>query len=430
LKRILLVDDSRVILNLLKNEIENQLSAEVITAASYAEAAKILASQTIHAAILDINLPDAEEGEVIDLAIERNVPAVVLTGTMNDKTKEIVLKKEILEYVTKNNAQSIVYAVSVLRRVLKNYDTTVLIVDDSPLYRSLIESNLHKLHVKIYSASSAREAMAILQDPAIRISLALIDYAMPDMNGMELTMKLRASYSKDELAIIALGSSERPEIAEYFLKHGANDFINKPFTNGAFLVRINGMLELLSLFQENRDRANKDFLTGAYNRRFFFESGVSIFRKAQRKRLPLAAVMLDIDFFKRINDTYGHDAGDSAIRELVRLLGGNLRDSDLLARLGGEEFAILLDDISHDHLLTLLERLRTIIEANRIPVDAGSFGYTVSFGAYFGLSESLETMIKHADEALYEAKTSGRNRLCIRTDPAFQNTTTFPISEN
>jgi diguanylate cyclase (GGDEF)-like protein len=333
---------------------------------------------------------------------------------MNEKTREIVLQKEILEYVTKNNAQSIAYAVSVLRRILKNYETEVLIVDDSRTYRALIESNLRKLHVKVFAASNAKEALQIIEDPSVRISLALIDYEMPEMNGMELTMKLRASFSKDELAIIALSSSERPEIAEYFLKHGANDFINKPFTNGAFLVRINGMLELLSLFQENRERANKDFLTGAYNRRFFFESGTNIFRKNWRKNHPLAAVMLDIDLFKPINDTYGHDAGDTALKELVRLLGENLRDSDLLARFGGEEFAILIEEITPDDLDVLLERLRTVVEANRIQLSETSFGYTVSFGVFYGLAENLEAMLKYADEALYEAKATGRNRVCIR----------------
>jgi diguanylate cyclase (GGDEF)-like protein len=415
--KVLIVDDSKLVLTLLSYEISEQIETEILTAETYHEAAEIIEKESIHAAILDINLPDAPDGEVIDLALDKNIPVIVLTASMNDTTRQIVLQKEILEFVSKNNQQSVAYAVAVLKRVLQNYETNVLVVDDSKLYQSVIKANLEKLHVNVFTASNAEEALKIINDKEQKISLALIDYEMPGMNGMDLTMKLRSSYSKDELAIIALSSSEKPEIAEYFLKHGANDFIYKPFTDGGFLVRVNGMLDLIDLFKESRDRANKDFMTGAYNRRYFFESGETILKKQQRKQQALAVVMLDIDHFKKVNDTYGHDVGDIAIKEIKHILDANLRVTDLVARFGGEEFCILLEEISVEDLEVLLERIRKAFESNVITAGDVTFSYTTSIGAFHGLKKDLDEMIKVADNALYEAKEGGRNRVVITAEP-------------
>jgi len=415
LKKILVVDDSRFIRAVLKDKIYKSLNTnfELFMAKSYQEALELVQNNDFHVAILDVNLPDAPNGEVIDLLIEENVPVIVLTGGMNESTKKIVLNKDIFEYVTKSSPHNFSYIMSLVKLILNNYDVYVLVVDDSITSRMMTRLNLESLHFNVLEAVNGEEALQIIETTQEHISLVLTDYEMDKMNGMELTMELRQKYTRDILAIIAVSGSENPNIASDFLRHGANDFIKKPYTNKELNARINLNLELLDLFKDVKDQANRDFLTGLHNRRFFFENAKEIFERANQKKSKLAVAMVDIDLFKRINDQYGHSSGDVAIKEIARILNKFFTKSDLIARFGGEEFCILLEYMLYGELQKKFEKIRKAFEENIITVDNQQFSYTVSIGIYYGLEDSLESMINLSDDALYEAKESGRNKVII-----------------
>jgi len=189
---------------------------------------------------------------VIDLLLEVDVPVVVLTGSMNSITKEIILQKPIVDYVTKSNPESIVYVASIVRRVLSRYDINVLVVDDSKTSRILNVMLLKDLNLNVLEASSAKEAIEIIESKKVDISLVLSDYEMPDMNGMELTLYLRQKYSKDQLSIIAVSGSDDEDVYIQFLRYGVSDFIKKPFSNEEFILRISNNLELIELFKLSR----------------------------------------------------------------------------------------------------------------------------------------------------------------------------------
>jgi len=165
---------------------------------------------------------------------------------------------------------------------------------------------------------------------------------------------------------------------------------------------------------ELNEQAIRDYMTGCYNRRYFYEAGEPIFFNNQRKGTSIAVVMMDIDDFKTINDVYGHHIGDIAIQEVPHILGQSLRKSDLVARVGGEEFCMLLEDITLEDTQKLFERVREHFEKNVIKADGIEIGYTVSFGIAYGLPNSLEEMISLSDKALYHSKNSGRNLVTIR----------------
>ncbi len=416
MKKVLIVDDSSTILLLLKTEIKKYNFIEPYYAKSYKEAMKIIRENrgNFHAALLDLNLPDAPNGEIVRLANSHKIPAVVLSGTMDEELKESILKKDVVDFVYKNDPSSIEFAVTSILRTLKNYDTTILVVDDSDLYRNTISNSLKRIHLNILEAINGEEALEILNKNS-NISLIITDYEMPKMDGLELTYKIRQKYKKDQLAIIAISSVEKKEVISKFLRFGVNDFLHKPFLHDEIITRINVNLELLDMFQKVKELANKDFLTGAYNRRYFFESGEPIYLKAKRKKKALAVAMIDIDKFKNINDTYGHDIGDIAIKEIKTILDRIIRATDLMARFGGEEFCILLEDISLEDTQELFEKIRKAFEVNVITVDDLKISYTISIGVCYGISTSLNEMIKISDEGLYDAKKSGRNRVVIKT---------------
>ena len=148
---------------------------------------------------------------------------------------------------------------------------------------------------------------------------------------------------------------------------------------------------------------------------YFSLSRKSIFLKAKRNKKPIAIAILDIDKFKNINDTYGHHVGDAAIKEVKRLLDSILRESDLVARFGGEEYCVLLEDISLQDTESLFERIRDGFEHNEININDLKIRYTVSFGVAFGILDTLEDMVNLADEALYYSKENGRNQVTIKT---------------
>jgi len=345
IKTILIVDDDPLIISLLRDKLLLKMkNINILSAITYKEAVKHILDkeQDIDVAILDLNLPEVASGAIVDYAMKKNIPTLVLTATINDNLKSILTKNKILDYVIKGGKRGIDYAVDSAIRVLKNQGKHILVVDDSSVQLSVAVKILERMKFKIVTASNGLEAYGILHNSNIKFSLVLTDFNMPKMDGMDLTLKIREEFDKDELAVVVLSANDTPDLSSQFISIGANDFLNKPYSEIELITRINSNLELLELFEKTKDMANKDFMTGAYNRRYFFEAGQAIFSKAKRSNRDIAVAMFDIDKFKNINDTYGHDVGDVAIIEVATILNEHLREHDLMARFGGEEFCVLL----------------------------------------------------------------------------------------
>ena len=200
--------------------------------------------------------------------------------------------------------------------------------------------------------------------------------------------------------------------ATKFLKFGANDYINKPFNKDEFCHRVNNLAQNLENIKTLTEYANRDFLTRVYNRKYFFEEGENYFKKALKAGEPFALAMIDIDDFKHINDTYGHDIGDKVIRTLAKRLAEKTKGQDLVARFGGEEFCVLLKNIPPLLAERFFRELCRDIAAIRVEADIDhTIGFTVSIGLETTPLESLDEMLKQADNNLYEAKESGKNRV-------------------
>ncbi len=416
MKKILLIDDSKTILNILTIEINKVVkNIEILTAKSYKEAKSLLLlhQNEIFIAIVDLNLPDCKSGDAVDLTSSYKIPTIILTGSEDKSLKSLLLKKDVLDYIKKDSPKSIEYAANFIKKMIRNYNTTALVVDDSMVFRKAFRRDLEKLHIKVLEAKDGAEALEIIANSDKNISLVLTDYNMPIIDGIELTIRLRELYDKDTLSIIALSASEDEGILSAFIKAGANDFVSKPHKFTELTVRVNSNLDTIDLFTRAKDLANKDYLTGSFNRRYFFDVGEAIISKNTRKEKEVAVAILDIDNFKKVNDTYGHDVGDVAIREIAVILNKTLRTSDLVARFGGEEYCILLEDITLEDTKELFEKIRLSFENNTIQIKDLSLKYTVSFGIAYGINKNIEEMIKISDEALYEAKESGRNKVVV-----------------
>ena len=415
MKKILLIDDSITILQALKSEIISIVdNIEILSASSYKEVSDIIRhnQNEILVAVVDLDLPDCEFAKAALLTNAHKIPSIILTSSNNKDIQSLLLKKDILDYINKSSSDSIKYAANFVKKIVRNSNVTALVVDDSKFSRNIFKKDLEKLRINVFEAKDGQEALDIMESNE-DISLILTDYNMPRMNGIELTSRLRRQCNKDTLAIIALSATDDERILSDFIKAGANDFLAKPHRFEELNARVQSNLDLLDLFKKIQDLANKDFLTGSYNRRYFFEASKAIVEKNVRKERNIVLATLDIDHFKRVNDTYGHDIGDIAIQEITTILDANLRTSDLVARFGGEEFCILLEDISIENTKILFEKIRLNFEKNEIKLKRGVLKYTVSLGVSYGRSNDINKMIKVSDEALFEAKESGRNKVVI-----------------
>ena len=415
---VLLVEDGRFFASLVKNRIESELQAPVIWASSLAEAQEVLEEDATRffIALCDLGLPDAPDGEVVDHVLARQIPTVVFTGEFGEDKRDRFWKKKVVDYVLKEGPHNIEYIVGLVRRVRKNRGVKILVCDDSAIYRAHIANLLRVHQYQVLEAADGEDALAQVEAHQ-DVRLILTDYNMPGMNGFQLTNRIRRGFRKGGLAIIGMSAQGSSNVSARFVKNGADDFLYKPFAAEEFYCRVTHNMETLDYIQTIREYSQRDYLTGLYNRRFFFDTARKIFAGAARKHLDLAATMIDIDFFKKVNDTYGHDAGDVVLKEVSYLLDARFRESDILARFGGEEFCVLTPNMNPDQVVPVLDEIRQSVEDLQIKVGETTIQVTVSVGVCPYRLESLELMIEEADKRLYDAKHGGRNRVVASSPP-------------
>ena len=409
---ILIVEDSPTYAATLKRKIAQRLPFQVIVAGTLAEAREVVAAHraAIFMAVLDLELPDAPGGEVVDYALKQDLSALVLSGSFDDATRERMLARNIVDYVTKDGRQDVDYVVHQIRRLRANRDTKVLVVDDSRTARHVMKSYLAAQRFQVLEADDGTSALKMLEaHPDVR--LVVTDNQMPNMDGYELIAHIRDKYPRHQMGIIGVSAQGGSIMSSMFLKGGANDFLTKPFSKEEFVCRINQNVDLLELIQEIKETSNRDYLSNLYNRRYFFEVGQRYLENALRNNLTLTIAMLDIDHFKVVNDTYGHEAGDVVIKRVAALLDEAVRKTDILARLGGEEFCVLAVNMKQADAVQVFGRIRARIEAEEIDYEGNLLQVTISIGVTTNLSNSLADIVQQADEMLYRAKGGGRNRV-------------------
>jgi len=255
--RVLIVEDSAVFANLVKKEVEAKLGMTVVLTKTYAETQKLLndmeeenffSEDNFFVAVCDLNLPDAPSGKVVDLVRSKNVPAIVFTAEFDDKIREMMWAKDIVDYVYKRGRLDVQYLVSLIKRIHSNRSIKILVVDDSRVFRRKICNLLEVHQYNVIAADDGVEALKKIQENP-DIDLVITDYEMPKMDGFALTQKIREKYDKNLLAVIGISAHGEHDMAVRFLKNGANDFIVKPFFTEEFYCRVTQNVETIESFR-------------------------------------------------------------------------------------------------------------------------------------------------------------------------------------
>ncbi|WP_024955530.1 GGDEF domain-containing response regulator [Sulfurospirillum arcachonense] len=412
MEKILVVEDNKALSKLIAKKISQNIDFEVDVAHSLKEAQLFISKNKYFITLLDLNLPDAPNGEVVDYVLSKNIPSIVLTANVDKETRKNILSKNVIDYVYKGNMDDVNYIFHLIERLSKNRNNKVMIVDDSIPMRSEMKQILEAQMYKVFCAAHGEEALVYIKDNP-DIKLVLTDYNMPVIDGFELIKTLREDYPKMQMCIIGMTENSDQMLSSKFLKIGANDIINKPFIKEELICRVNNAVESLEYIETISDMANTDLLTGARNRRSFFKEMNSYMDNCRQNGERFAVGILDIDDFKNINEKYGHDTGDIAIKELVELVQDNIKGSDIIARLGGEEFCVLLKNIDKNKAVEFFVRLRLKIANNLISFENIDLKYTVSIGVTFNGEDDFKELMSQADMALYNAKQNGKNRVEI-----------------
>ncbi len=415
MEKLLLVEDNKTLAKLLAKKLESSFDYTIDVAFSLAQAKeRVEASGEYFLAILDLNLPDAPDGEVVDYILGEKIPAIVLTGSMDENVRRQMHAKPIIDYIVKERIEDVFYVINTIERVAKNRHHKVMVVDDSMVLRNQIKGLLQSQLFNVFAVAHGEEALNMF-DEHPDISMVLTDYNMPVMNGLDLTIALRKRYRKDQLAIIALSSADDSGVSARFLKLGANDYIRKPYSKEEFVCRINNTIEALENIQRIGNFANIDILSGVNNRQYFFKTMEAYLHQAAAESEPFAIALIDIDNLKSISDHYGHRVSDAIIKAVASAFKQGLKGSDLLSHFGNGEFAICLKQVPADMATELLDSIRAKIAASPITLkDGRTLAYSVSGGVTDRVEDSFEEMLAEADMLLYQAKNEGKNRVLSR----------------
>ncbi|MFC2170590.1 diguanylate cyclase [Calditrichota bacterium] len=329
----------------------------------------------------------------------------------------------------------------------------ILFVDDEPYLLDGIKRMLHeKKHEWILDfTTSAFEAEELIKEKSYDV--VVLDVRMPQKSGFDILTDLKIHEKRENFEVIMLTGLEERELKRKALALGANDLLTKPVVQEDLVARLESairtktyrdeMLQRTSDLEKKNVRLEEeiqlraatekalrnanakleklavtDQLTGLYNRRLIFEKLKEYIRLSKRLQQPLSCMLADIDHFKNVNDTYGHQAGDRVLKDVAGILLGSVRKTDILARYGGEEFIFLLPDTTEEDTFLLAEKLRRNVESNTTSYNKNLINVSISIGIAItdrtGYDE--KNLVKETDKAMYEAKRLGRNRVCCSSE--------------
>jgi two-component system cell cycle response regulator len=354
---------------------------------------------------------------------EARVPVLFVSANDTFDSRSRGFHLGSLEFISKPFARGdIATAVSKVLRPQSTFaGMTALVVDDNQSLRRMVRTCLERIGLGVIEAENGRQAFELIKENLAAVDLVIVDFDMPVMRGDEFIHLTRQFPEAEHLPMLSLSGTGESHAVLRMFRAGASDYLVKPFIAEELLARVQVHLHLRRhmrhLEEMNRnlyDKAVNDALTGLRNKRYFQEAFEEMFARAVRSRGDISCLFFDLDHFKKVNDTCGHGFGDYVLKTIGSLVKKNVRCGDLAARIGGEEFVVALPNTGLDQAQFVAEKIRALIEAHAFSDQGRQWAVTVSMGVASLHSHQPTTaaaLLQKADQALYLAKGSGRNRV-------------------
>ncbi len=410
--KLLIVEDNQSIGKVIE-KIAMSLGFQVTIAQSFAQVKTILAhNPKFFAATIDVNLPDAPNGEVIPYVLQSKIPSIVMTGRMDEATRKKILNLPVIDYITKENAQAYHYLLRVLNHQLTNKDISVLVVDSSLTSCNETVELLRRRNFTIHAVPDGTKALKLLKDnPEIKIVITA--HNMPGMTGIELLQKIRKQHTNNELIVIATSSASKNIASAKFIKNGADDFLQKPYCPEEFYSRIMQHIEKLHNLEKIHSAANHDYLTNLLNYRYFITTVTEAQEMSLDDSSTSVLAIIDIDNFKTINEQHKNTMGDKVLISLAQSLEKQFNDQ-ILARLGGNQFAAHIKAENIEAAKTQLQKFQQTVSQLEVKDNDNQTNFSVCIGATTMKGESsVDSFLKIANDAILKAKSGGKNKLVL-----------------
>jgi len=411
--RILLVEDTRFYSIAIRDRLESRFGANVAHCQSYDGLINLFSQPSCEfdLAILDLCLADAPDGEALDYVLSRGVPCIVFSGISSERKRQEILAKNVLDYVPKCFARSIDSLLGIVEGFFSTSHATIMVLDPRGAGSKVlpyIDADGHPFVVSV----DVIEALRVL-DRSEGIQLVMLNAEPNSIDCAKFIEAINDRFGADRLRVIGFNHVAGSDDVSRFLGAGGDDFVHLPISQIDLAGRIDHMLALHGHIQALRRMASRDYLTDLLNRRYFYDRGPKLVDSGLRQGQPLCMALLDIDHFKRLNDTYGHEIGDHVLKAVAnKLLQTVARTPHVAARLGGEEFGILLVGLDIEQSFAFCDLLREDIAKVRVVVEDEEISVTVSMGlAAITANETFDNYLNAADQYLYLAKHSGRNQV-------------------
>ena len=291
-------------------------------------------------------------------------------------------------------------------------DRKVLVVDDNKFSTKLLADILTDEGFIVFTADNGLAVQEMAHE--LKPDVILLDIMMPGMNGFEVCSLLKDTPDVKDIPVIMVSARTDGNDLKFALENGAFDYIKKPVDELELVARVQSAIRFKDQQDQWMECATKDGLTGIFNHSLLMELFEKELSRQRRNGGKIAFAMLDVDYFKLINDSYGHMAGDRILKEFSGILKQSVRQGDIIGRYGGEEFGVVISNLDRNGVLTLCERIRKKVEDSRFDVGSDSIGITASMGVFLlnaNAGVTAADMVKQADDALYRAKDKGRNRV-------------------
>jgi diguanylate cyclase (GGDEF)-like protein len=408
-RRLLLVEDSRVFSTLIRYEMQTRHGIAVHHCSSLSAVTTALDAEAFDVAVLDLNLPDAPNCEALDRVLARGIPAIVFTGSFNDSTRDKIMALGVVDCIIKSNPDSTACVVSAVDRLLTISGTNVLVVDEDAERREEMARFLVSQKFKVRQAASVDEAMPDVMSDGI--DLIVSPLLCETASAAVILRRLAMSDREITIPVVAVAPERASPRAAQFLRAGGADFLTSDMGADEIVGRMHHAVAVHRRIEALQQLASRDYLTELYNRRYFFQQGKRIVDQSFSRGEASSVAILDIDHFKRLNDTFGHEVGDLVLKAVARALHSFIGGHHLLARLGGEEFGVLLNGLDLGAASDFCEKMRETLARTRISTDDEDLSITVSIGlAPVEQAEVFDNCLHAADQFLYMAKHAGRNR--------------------
>jgi len=426
MKRILACDDSEFVRKMIKRELES--SFDVVLFKDGLEAYEHLKEDSnFDFAIIDGEMPNMSGWELIKKIKQElklyDLPVVILTATDEDFFKNEAFELGAFDYLKKP------FKTGELQSYIKTFfksegfkEGKALVVEDSISQNKVICHQLREKNIWPVSAYSGEEAIKMLVD-GTDVDVILMDIHLPRASGIDVAKALKRDERFSHIPIIGITSASGAraiEIMEEAFNAGIDDFLTKPYNMIEFYARVRANISRSKLVRRLKEESELDFLTKLYNRRTLFRFLEHLVAMAKRGNEKLSFFIMDLDNFKNINDTFGHQVGDKVLENFAQIIKNNIRKADIAARFGGEEFCVVTPYTSLPEACVVSEKIRKVIKESGIYVNGERVNITVSSGiAELEKDDDPNTLIKKADNALYRAKQAGRDRSIAYRDGEF-----------